>query len=128
MAVPYSGPASFYGTIGHATTAFFAKINDEGGINGRKVKVLSVDDALSPPKTVEQIHRLVEQEEVDAVINMVGTAASSAVRKYLNDNKVPQIFVMSGSNNFQQPKAFRYSTSALICVLHWVPQVKPVGD
>jgi branched-chain amino acid transport system substrate-binding protein len=112
--VPYSGPASFYGVVGQATVAYFAKVNDEGGINGRKVTVISLDDALQPPKTVEQVRRLVEQDEVDAVINQVGTATSSAVRKYLNTQKVPQLFVMSGSNNFQQPKDFRYTTSALM--------------
>lgn len=112
--VPYSGPASFYGAIGQATAAYFAKVNDEGGINGRKVTVVSLDDALQPPKTVEQVRKLVEQEEVDAVVHQVGTATASAVRKYLNDHKVPQLFVMSGSNNFQQPREFRYTTSALM--------------
>lgn len=112
--VPYSGPASFYGMVGHATVAYFAKVNDEGGINGRKVRVISLDDALQPPKTVEQVRRLVEQDDVDLVINQVGTAPSSSVRKYLNAKQVPQLFVQSGSNNFQQPKEFRYSTSALM--------------
>jgi branched-chain amino acid transport system substrate-binding protein len=112
--VPYSGPASFYGMVGHATAAYFAKVNDEGGINGRKVKVISLDDALQPPKTVEQVRKMVEQDEVHAVINQVGTATSSSVRKYLNAKQVPQLFVQSGSNNFQQPKEFRYSTSALM--------------
>ena len=112
--VPYSGPASFYGVVGQATVAYFAKVNDEGGINGRKVTVISLDDALQPPKTVEQVRRMVEQDEVDAIVNQVGTATASSVRKYLNDHKVPQLFVMSGSNNFQQPKEFRYSTSALM--------------
>ena len=112
--VPYSGPASLYGLVGQATLAYFAKVNDEGGINGRKVTVISLDDALQPPKTVELVRRLVEQDEVDAVVNQVGTAPSSAVRKYLNTQKVPQLFVQSGSNNFQQPKEFRYSTSALM--------------
>ncbi len=112
--VPYSGPASFYGLVGQAAVACFAEVNDRGGINGRKVTVLSLDDALQPPRTVEQVRKLVEQEEVDAVINQVGTATASSVRKYLNERKVPQLFVMSGSNNFQQPKDFRYSTSALM--------------
>jgi len=112
--VPYSGPASFYGCVGLSTSAYFAKVNDEGGINGRKVTVLSLDDALAPPKTVEQVRKLVEQDEVDAVVNQVGTAPSSAVRQYLNQKGVPQLFVQSGSNNFQQPKNFRFSTSALM--------------
>ena len=112
--VPYSGPASFYGAIGHATAACFAKVNDDGGINGRKVTVISLDDALQPPKTVEQVRKMVEQDEVDAIINQVGTATASSVRKYLNAQKVPQLFVLSGSNNFQQPKEFPFSTSALM--------------
>lgn len=112
--VPYSGPASFYGLVGEATAAYFAKLNDDGGINGRKVTVLSLDDALQPPKTVEQVRKLVEQDEVDAIVNQVGTATASSVRKYLNAKGVPQLFVQSGSNNFQQPKEFRYSTSALM--------------
>jgi len=112
--VPYSGPASFYGVVGQATAAYFAKVNDEGGINGRKVTVISLDDALQPPKTVEQVRKLVEQDEVDAIVNQVGTATASAVRQYLNAKGVPQLFVMSGSNNFQQPKGFRYTTSALM--------------
>jgi branched-chain amino acid transport system substrate-binding protein len=112
--VPYSGPASFYGMIGHATAAYFAKVNDEGGINGRKVRVITLDDSLSPPKTVEQVRRMVEQDHVDAIVNQVGTATASSVRQYLNAKGVPQLFVMSGSNNFQQPKAFRYTTSALM--------------
>lgn len=112
--VPYSGPASFYGVVGQATAAYFAKVNDEGGINGRKVTVISLDDALAPPKTVEQVRKLVEQDEVDAIVNQVGTATSSSVRQYMNQKGVPQLFVQSGSNNFQQPKAFRFSTSALM--------------
>ena len=112
--VPYSGPASFYGVVGQATVAYFAKVNDEGGINGRKVTVISLDDGLAPPKTVEQVRKLVEQEEVDAVVNQVGTATASSVRQYMNQKGVPQLFVQSGSNNFQQPKAFRFSTSALM--------------
>jgi len=112
--VPYSGPASFYGMVGKGTAAYFAKVNDEGGINGRKVKVISLDDSLAPPKTVEQVRRMVEQDEVHAIVNQVGTATASSVRKYLNAKKVPQLFVQSGSHNFQQPKEFPYSTSALM--------------
>ena len=112
--VPYSGPASFYGSVGQATSAYFAKVNDDGGINGRKVTVISLDDGLAPPKTVEQVRRLVEQDKVDAVVNQVGTATASSVRKYLNGKKVPQLFVQSGSKNFEQPKEYPFSTSALI--------------
>ena len=112
--VPYSGPASLYGYVGKGTVAYFNKVNDDGGINGRKIRVISLDDALQPPKTVEQVRRLVEQDDVDLIVNQVGTAAASSVRKYLNAKQVPQIFTQSGSNNFQQPKDFRYSTSALM--------------
>ena len=132
--VPYSGPASFYGLVGQAAAACFAEGNDKGGINGRKVTVITLDDALQPPKTVEQVRKMVEQEEVDAIINQVGTATASSVRKYLNDRKVPQLFVMSGSNNFQQPKDFRYSTSALMSYEfeakvygQWVARDKPAA-
>ncbi|MEK8051305.1 ABC transporter substrate-binding protein [Ideonella sp. DXS22W] len=132
--VPYSGPASFYGLVGQAAAACFAEVNDKGGINGRKVTVITLDDALQPPKTVEQVRKMVEQEEVDAIINQVGTATASSVRKYLNDRKVPQLFVMSGSNNFQQPKDFRYSTSALMSYEfeakvygQWVARDKPAA-
>src|SRR5690606_8142418 len=112
--VPYSGPASFYGSIGKATSAYFEMINDQGGINGRKVRVISLDDGLQPPKTVEQTRKLVEQEEVHALVNQVGTATASAVRKYLNAKKVPQLFVLSGSQNFQDPENCPYSTSGLM--------------
>jgi len=112
--VPYSGPASFYGSIGRSTSAYFEMLNDRAGINGRKDRVISLDDGLQPPKTVEQTRRLVEQDEVHAMVNQVGTATASAVRKYLNAKKVPQIFVLSGSQNFQDPKNFPYSTSGLM--------------
>jgi branched-chain amino acid transport system substrate-binding protein len=95
--MPYSGPASAYGTIGRAELAYFAMVNEHGGVNGRKIKMLSVDDALSPPKTVEQTRRLVEQEHVLAIFSSLGTPTSMSVRKYLNAAKVPQIFVASGA-------------------------------
>src|SRR3982751_3478968 len=89
--IPYSGPGSSYATIGRAQTAYFAKVNLEGGINGRKVVLLSLDDGYSPPKTVEQTRRLVEQEQVLAIFSSVGTPTNAAVQKYLNAKKVPQL-------------------------------------
>src|SRR5712691_8932540 len=82
--MPYSGPASAYGTIGRVEAAYFQKVNDEGGINGRKVKLISLDDGYSPPKTVEMTRKLVEQEEVLFMFQPLGTAANSAIHKYLN--------------------------------------------
>src|SRR5262245_44664775 len=93
--MPYSGPASAYGTIGRVEDAYFKKINDEGGINGRKLKLLSLDDGYSPPKTVEMTRKLVEQDEVLFMFQPLGTAANSAIHKYLNAKKVPHLFVAS---------------------------------
>src|SRR3954463_6816312 len=95
--MPYSGPASAYGTIGKAEMAYFQKINDEGGINGRKIKLISVDDGYSPPKTVEMVRKLVEQDEVLFIYQSLGTPSNSAIHKYLNAKKVPQLFVASGA-------------------------------
>jgi branched-chain amino acid transport system substrate-binding protein len=98
--MPYSGPASAYGAIGRAETAFFKMINEQGGVNGRKINLLSLDDGYSPPKTVEQIRRLVEQEQVAFIFNSLGTPSNSAIRDYLNENKVPQLFVATGASKF----------------------------
>jgi branched-chain amino acid transport system substrate-binding protein len=95
--MPYSGPASAYGTIGRAELAYFAGINRSGGVNGRKITLLSLDDSLSPPKTVEQTRKLVEQENVLLMFSTLGTPTSMAVRKYLNERQVPQLFVASGA-------------------------------
>ena len=94
--MPYSGPLSAYGTIGKAETAYFAMINEQGGINGRKIKLISLDDGYSPPKTVEQTRKLVEQENVLADFNPLGTPTNTAIHKYLNDKKVPQLQLMRG--------------------------------
>src|SRR5207342_1354249 len=91
--VPYSGPASAYGTIGKSEAAYFAMINDQGGINGRKINFISRDDGYSPPKTVEVVRQLVEQEQVLALFQTLGTPPNSAIRGYLNEQKVPQLFV-----------------------------------
>src|ERR1700742_1845193 len=91
--MPYSGPASAYGVIGRTEAAYFKKINDAGGINGRKINFISYDDAYSPPKTVEQARKLVESDEVLFIFNSLGTPPNSAIQKYMNAKKVPQLFV-----------------------------------
>src|SRR5579862_7333966 len=88
--MPYSGPASAYGVIGKTEAAYFKMINEQGGVNGRKINLISLDDGYSPPKTVEQVRRLVEQENVDFLFQTLGTACNAAIRGYLNDNKIPQ--------------------------------------
>jgi branched-chain amino acid transport system substrate-binding protein len=98
--MPYSGSASAYGTIGRAEAAYFRMINDRGGVNGRKIELISRDDGYSPPKTVEQTRKLVEQDEVLLIFSAFGTATISAVQKYLNDKKVPQLFFVSGASKW----------------------------
>ena len=107
--MPYSGPASAYGTIGRSEAAYFKKINDEGGINGRKIQLISLDDGYSPPKTVEMTRRLVEQEEVLFLFQPLGTAPNSAIHKYMNAKKVPQLFVASGATKWGDPKNFPWT-------------------
>jgi len=106
---PYSGPASAYGTIARAEAAYFEMLNEQGGINGRKVEFLTLDDAYSPAKTVEQTRRLVEQEEVLAMFSSVGTAPNISVQKYLNAKRVPQIFVSSGATRWNDPEHFPWT-------------------
>jgi branched-chain amino acid transport system substrate-binding protein len=105
----YSGPASAYGVIGKAALAYFKMINEQGGVNGRKITLLSLDDAYSPPKTVEQTRRLVEQEQVAFLFNCLGTPCCAAVHQYLNDNKVPQLFVATGASMFADPEHFPWT-------------------
>ena len=107
--MPYSGPASSYGAIGKAELAYFKKVNDEGGINGRTVNLLSLDDGYSPPKTVEQIRRLVEQDQVAFIFQSLGTPPNSAIQKYLNDRKVPHLFVATGATKWADPKHFPWT-------------------
>ena len=107
--IPYSGPASAFGAIGRTEAAYFKMINDQSGINGRKINFISLDDAYSPPKTVEQARRLVEQERVAFLVNTLGTAQNAAIRQYCNDNKVPQLFVLSGAPMFADPKHFPWT-------------------
>lgn len=98
--MPYSGPASSYGTIGRTEAAFFKMVNEQGGINGHKVNFISQDDGYSPPKTVEQIRKLVEQDKVLFVFNTLGTPPNTAIQRYLNDNKVPHLFVATGATKW----------------------------
>ena len=104
--MPYSGPASAYGVIGKTEAAYFKKINDAGGINGRKINFITYDDAYSPPKTVEQARKLVESDEVLFVFNSLGTPSNSAIQKYMNSKKVPQLFVATGATKWNDPKDF----------------------
>jgi ABC-type branched-subunit amino acid transport system substrate-binding protein len=106
---PYSGPASAYSVIARAQLAYFKMINDQGGINGRKINMISIDDAYSPAKTVEQTRKLVEQDEVAAILNPLGTPTGLSVRKYLNDKKVPQLFVGAGATLWGDHEHFPYS-------------------
>ena len=95
--IPYSGPASAYGMIGKTEAAYFRMINDQGGINGRKINFISYDDGYSPPKAVEQVRKLVESDEVLMVFGPLGTPSNTAIHKYLNGKKVPQLFVATGA-------------------------------
>jgi len=105
----YSGPASSYGTIGRAEAAYFAMINEQGGINGRRINFISRDDGYSPPKTVEMVRQLVEHEGVLALFQTLGTPPNNAIRDYLNDNKVPQLFVGTGATKWNDPKSYPWT-------------------
>jgi branched-chain amino acid transport system substrate-binding protein len=111
--MPYSGPASAYGVIGRTEIAYFKMINEQGGVNGREVNLISLDDGYSPPKAVEQVRRLVEQEHVAFLANTLGTPPNVAIRQYCNDNKVPQLFVLSGATLFSDPRRFPWTIPAL---------------
>ncbi|HWS73615.1 MAG TPA: ABC transporter substrate-binding protein [Quisquiliibacterium sp.] len=110
---PYSGGASAYGTIGRAEMAYFDMVNANGGINGRKVRLISLDDGYSPPKTVEMVRRLVEQDEVMAVFGLLGTAGNSAVARYLNQQKVPQLLISSGASKWLDTATYPMTMTAL---------------
>jgi branched-chain amino acid transport system substrate-binding protein len=107
--MPYSGPASAYGVIGRTEAAYFNKINAEGGINGRKINFISYDDAYSPPKAVEQARKLVESDEVLLIFNPLGTPSNSAIEKYMNAKKVPQLFVATGASKWNDPEDFPWT-------------------
>ncbi|MGY2890105.1 ABC-type branched-subunit amino acid transport system substrate-binding protein [Bradyrhizobium sp. USDA 4524] len=125
--MPYSGAASAYGVIGKTEEAYFRKINAEGGINGRKITFISYDDAYTPPKTVEQARKLVESDEVLLIFNSLGTPPNSAIQKYMNQKKVPQLFVATGATKWNDPQNFPWtmgwqpnyqSESIILCEVH----------
>ena len=117
---PYSGPASAYGAIGKAIGAYFKKINDEGGVNGRKINFVSYDDGYSPPKAVEMARKLVEQDEVLFIFQSLGTPSNSAIHKYMNAKKVPQLFVATGASKWNDPKNFPWT-------MGWQPNYQTEG-
>jgi len=129
---PYSGNASAYGTIGKTITAYFKKVNDEGGINGRKINFISYDDGYSPPKTVEMVRRLVEQDQVAFLFQTLGTPPNSAIHKYVNQQKVPHLFVATGATKWNDPKNFpwtmgfqpNYQTEGLVYAAYALKHVK----
>ena len=107
--MPYSGPASAYGTIGKVELAYFKMINDQGGVNGRKINLISLDDGYSPPKAVEQVRKLIEQDEVLALFQNLGTPSNSAIQKYVNAKKVPHLFLATGASKWGDPKHFPWT-------------------
>ena len=118
--VPYSGPGSSYGTIGKAQAAFYKMINDQGGINGRKINFISYDDAYTPPKTVEMVRKLVEQDEVLFIESPLGTPTNSAIWAYMNQKKVPQLFVATGATKWDDPKGHPWT-------IGWQPNYQSEG-
>jgi branched-chain amino acid transport system substrate-binding protein len=112
--IPYSGPQSAYATVGRAHAAYFDKINAEGGINGRKIKLISLDDGFSPPKTVEQTRKLIEQDEVLLLFGSIGTASNSAIHKYVNAKQVPHLFLATGATKWGDPKNFHWTMGGLL--------------
>src|SRR5215468_11549520 len=107
--IPLSGPASAYGAIGRVQAAYIRMINEQGGINGRKINLIQYDDAYSPPKTVEQVRKLVESDEVLTTFQIIGTPPNAAVQKYLNSKKIPQLFAATGASKFTDPKNFPWT-------------------
>src|SRR5437868_11050245 len=118
---PYSGPASAYSAGAVSATAYFTMINEQGGVNGRKINFISLDDAYSPPKTVEQIRRLIESDEVLFLVNPVGTATNMSVVKYINQQKVPHLFIGSGATVFNDPEHYPWTMS-------WTPHYASEGE
>jgi branched-chain amino acid transport system substrate-binding protein len=117
---PYSGPASAYGLIGKTIDAYFKKVNADGGVNGRKINFISYDDAYSPPKTVEQVRKLVESDEVLLLFQSLGTPCNTAIHKYMNSKKVPQLFVATGATKWGDPKKFPWT-------MGWQPNYQSEG-
>jgi branched-chain amino acid transport system substrate-binding protein len=121
---PYSGPVSALGTMGKTQLAYFEKVNAEGGINGRKVKLISLDDGYSPPRTVEQVRKLVEQEEVLLLFSTNGTPTNSAIHKYMNAKKVPHLFIAAGASKWGDPQHYPWTTAF---DLPWLHQAKTLA-
>ena len=109
--IPYSGPLSTAAIIGHTEAAYFQMLNKHGGVNGRKITFISLDDAYSPPKTVEQVRKLVEQEQVLAIFGIIGTPTAAAVQRYLNERQVPELFIQSGAPRFADPQHYPWTMS-----------------
>ncbi len=107
--MPYSGPLSNIGTQGRTEAAYFKMLNERGRVNGRKITFISLDDAYSPPKTVERVRELVEQEQVLAIFGIIGTPTSASVQRYLNERNVPQFFIHSGAPRFVDPKQYPWT-------------------
>ncbi len=117
---PYSGPASSYGTIPKSMAAYYRMINDQGGVNGRKINFISYDDGYSPPKTVEQVRKLVEQDGVLLIASPLGTPTNSAIWHYMNQKKVPQLFVATGATKWDDPKHYPWT-------IGWQPNYQSEG-
>src|SRR5918911_4846192 len=117
---PYSGPASAYGAIGKSIAAYFRMVNDRGGINGRKINFITYDDAYSPPKAVEMARKLVEQDQVLLLFQTLGTPSNTAIHKYMNQQKVPQLFVATGATKWGDPKNFPWT-------MGWQPNYQVEG-
>ena len=129
---PYSGPASSYAAIAKTIDAYFKAVNEAGGVNGRKIRFISLDDGYSPPKTVEMVRQLVEQDKIFALFQSLGTPCNTAIHKYMNQRKVPQIYVATGASKWGDPKSFPwtmgfqpdYHTEAVIYAKHILANVK----
>src|ERR1700682_5118582 len=129
---PYSGNASAYGVIGKTIEAVFKKANDDGGINGRKINFITYDDGYAPPKTVEMVRKLVEEDKILFLFQTLGTPSNTAIHKYMNDRKVPQLFAATGASKWGNPKQFPwtmgwqpdYVTEAIIYAKHILANVK----
>ncbi|HEX2885260.1 ABC transporter substrate-binding protein [Vineibacter terrae] len=129
---PYSGPASAYGVIGRSEEAYWKMVNDKGGINGRKIRFITMDDGYSPPKTVEVVRQMVEQEKVLCLFNTLGTPTNTAIHKYVNLKKIPHLFVATGASKWGKPKEFPwtmgwqpdYHTEGVIYAKHMLANVK----
>jgi branched-chain amino acid transport system substrate-binding protein len=107
--MPYSGPLSGFITLAKAELAYFAMVNEQGGVNGRKITMISLDDGFSPPKTVEQTRKLIEDDQVLAISGSLGTSTNAAIQKYLNQRKVPQLFLATGASRWNDPEHFPYT-------------------